>query len=126
MNAARILEILDFRSANHTSLRHGVAQIVRGHELACLLGALPVQQDKYFARVVCIVIQVEPHLAGALAHTEMRVEGFLPLRIIRNLVADENMHHDALQEKQSLTQDTEIEAGMGTANCTAGCDVLAV
>jgi hypothetical protein len=106
VHAARILQILDLRSADDTGLRHRITQLVGVHEFARFFDRSPIQQQGDIAGVLRIVKQPETGFSGTLACIQMGIECFLPAVVIRNLVADKNMYHDALQKIP--IQDNEI------------------
>ena len=77
-----------------------------------LLDALPIQQQDYVVRIFDVVKEVKADFAGALASDEVRIESFFPAVEIRNLVADQNVHHESASTFHSSHPRYEIRGRM--------------
>src|SRR5579863_1224509 len=98
MDGTSVLEILNFRGTLYAGFVHGIAEFGGGHKASSFVRAVPVQQQEQVVRVVGVVEESEPGLAGALALGQVGVECLLPAAVVRNLVADENVHHDSASQ----------------------------
>ena len=88
-NRVGILEETDVGVANYSRLLHCLLQIFRRGKLACVLEAVPIKKDSYFARIVHRQQHPRPNFTGCFAHAKMPVKRFLPAGVICDLMPND-------------------------------------
>src|ERR1035438_5747246 len=90
---ACILQETDIGFAEHSSQLHGLLEVVGTQEPACAIEAVPIKEERYFARVVHRNHDPGFGFSCCLAGVEMRIERFFPTAVLRNFMPNNHVNH---------------------------------
>src|ERR1039457_284769 len=107
MDRTHVFDVLHIGSALDPGLLHRLPQVIGVHKLARPLDALPIEEEDHVAGIVNGMKNTERGFTSVLARSEVRIERLLPAVVVRNLVADQDMHHESASQSNPLFRSEE-------------------